>query len=78
MELTVEPLSDRDPGRGLAVLGRRTLSELDLDSGDFLLVRGPDGSRAVTQVIPADDVEAGTIRGGEWPAGAWRWWPAER
>jgi len=62
MELTVKPLDDRDPGRGLTVVGRQTLAELALDSGDFLLVRGPDGDRAVTQIVPTDDIDDETVR----------------
>ncbi|WP_226008097.1 AAA family ATPase [Natrinema salinisoli] len=65
MELSMKPLADSDPGRGLTVVGRRTLAELGLDSGDFLLVRGSDGNRAVTQVMPTDDIDDGTIRTNE-------------
>ncbi|MES3517652.1 MAG: AAA family ATPase, partial [Natronomonas sp.] len=65
MELTVEPVSDHDPGRGLAVVDRETLTDLGLDSGDFLVVTGPEDSRAVTQIIPDDDVERRTIRADE-------------
>jgi transitional endoplasmic reticulum ATPase len=62
MELTVEPLEGRDPGDGLAVLGRRTMEALELDSGDYVVLRGPDGDPAVAQVIPSDDADPGTIR----------------
>ncbi|WP_255681638.1 AAA family ATPase [Natrinema sp. SYSU A 869] len=62
MELSVKPLADHDPGRGLTVVSRQTLAELGLDSGDFFLVRGSDGNRAVTQVMPSDDIDDGIIR----------------
>ncbi|MFQ3284886.1 MAG: transitional endoplasmic reticulum ATPase [Natronomonas sp.] len=62
MELTVEPLTDRDPGQGLSAVGRSTLSELDIDSGDYIILEGPDGGRAITQVAPADNIDGGTIR----------------
>ena len=65
MELTVIPLTDRDPDDGLAVLGRETLDELGVDSGAHLVLRGPNGDPAVTQVIPADDVERESIRTNE-------------
>ncbi|MFC6765504.1 AAA family ATPase [Natrinema soli] len=65
MELIVKTLADRDPGHGLTVVSRQTLAELALDSGDFLLARGSDGNRAVTQVMPSDDIEDGTIRTNE-------------
>ena len=62
MDLTVASLTDRDPGRGLSAVSRRVLSELDVDSGDYLRLEGPDGERAITQIIPADDIDEGTIR----------------
>jgi transitional endoplasmic reticulum ATPase len=65
MELTVEPLADRDPGRGLSVISRETMTDLALDSGDYLIVRAPDGDRALTQIIPGDDVDENTLRAGE-------------
>jgi len=65
MDLTVEPLEDRDPADGLAVLGRRTMDALSLDSGDYVVLSGPDGDPAIAQVIPSDDADPGTIRADE-------------
>ncbi|WP_089825261.1 AAA family ATPase [Halogranum amylolyticum] len=65
MELTVRQLEEFDPDDGLSVLGRETLEELGVDSGGYLVLRGPDEDPAVTQVIPSDDVEPGCIRTSE-------------
>jgi transitional endoplasmic reticulum ATPase len=61
MELTVDALDGRDPD-GVAVLNRESMAQLGLDSGGFVLIRGPDGDRAVAQVLPDDDVSDGHVR----------------
>ncbi|MFC6837700.1 CDC48 family AAA ATPase [Halomarina ordinaria] len=62
MELTVEPLPRQRGGDGLAHVARETMADLGVESGDYLLVRGPEGDRAVAQVLPSNDVDDGAIR----------------
>jgi transitional endoplasmic reticulum ATPase len=63
MHLTVEPPRGGGLGDGVAVVPRDALAELGIDSGDYVVVRGASGARAVTQVVPTDDERAaGTIR----------------
>jgi transitional endoplasmic reticulum ATPase len=61
MKLTVEPPRTGDVGRGVATLPREALAELNIASGDYAILRGPEDGAAVTQVLPADDAD-GTVR----------------
>ena len=63
MDLTVEPPQSGDIGDGVATLPRTALSELGIESGDYVLLRGADDA-AVAQVVPAADA-AGTVRADE-------------
>ncbi|WP_129113495.1 CDC48 family AAA ATPase [Halegenticoccus tardaugens] len=61
MKLTVDPPEGGDAGSGVAMVSRETMRESDLRSGDYVVIRGPHGDRAVTQVLPSDGA-SGTIR----------------
>ncbi len=52
MKLTVKPLKQKDAGRGLAAVDRAAMQELELENGDYVVIRGNDGSRAVARVWP--------------------------
>ena len=60
MKLTVDRPRSADAEGGLAAVDRKALATLGIDSGDFVLVSGPDGDEAVVQVLPDDDC-TGTI-----------------
>ncbi|WP_135363048.1 CDC48 family AAA ATPase [Halosimplex halophilum] len=64
MRLTVKPLKQKDAGRGLAAIDRAAMSELDLENGDYIVIEGGDGSRAVARVWPGypEDEGRGVIR----------------
>ncbi|MFB6302038.1 MAG: AAA family ATPase, partial [Haloferacaceae archaeon] len=59
MRLTVKQLKNRDPGSGMAVIDRDALDELGVSSGDFVTIRGDDGSTATARVWPSDASDAG-------------------
>ncbi|MFC7154415.1 CDC48 family AAA ATPase [Halomarina halobia] len=63
MKLTVKPLKQKDAGRGLAAIDRRAMADLDLENGDYILIRGGEG-RAVARVWPGypEDEGKGVIR----------------
>jgi transitional endoplasmic reticulum ATPase len=63
MKLTVRPLKQKDAGRGLAALDPRAADELDVDSGDYIVIEGSEG-RAVARVWPGypEDQGQGVIR----------------
>ncbi|MFB6095339.1 MAG: CDC48 family AAA ATPase [Halodesulfurarchaeum sp.] len=52
MELTVKPLKQKDAGRGLAAIDRRAMQELNLENGDYIVIEGKSGNRAVARVWP--------------------------
>jgi transitional endoplasmic reticulum ATPase len=63
MKLTVRPLKQKDAGRGLAALDPRAADELEVNSGDYIVIEGTD-SRAVARVWPGypEDQGKGVIR----------------
>ncbi|MFW6449181.1 MAG: AAA family ATPase, partial [Halobacteriota archaeon] len=64
MKLQVKPLSQKDAGRGLAAIDREAIQRLGLESGDYIVIEGPGGDRAVARVWPGypDDTGQGIIR----------------
>ncbi|MFB6174159.1 MAG: AAA family ATPase, partial [Halobacteriales archaeon] len=64
MRLLVKPLKQKDAGRGLAALDPQAAEELGVDSGDYIVLSGPDGARAVARVWPGypEDEGRGIIR----------------
>jgi transitional endoplasmic reticulum ATPase len=64
MKLTVKPLKQKDAGRGLAAIDRGSMSELGLDNGDYIVIEGQSGSRAVARVWPGypEDEGQGIVR----------------
>jgi len=64
MKLTVKPLKQKDAGRGLAAIDRAAMSEMDLENGDYILIEGNSGGRAVARVWPGypEDEAGGVIR----------------
>ena len=52
MKLTVKPLKQKDAGRGLAAIDRSSMSELDLENGDYIVISGTDDGKAVARVWP--------------------------
>ena len=63
MKLTVKPLKQKDAGRGLAAIDRRAMSEMGLENGDYIVVKG-DERRTVARVWPGypEDEGRGVIR----------------
>jgi transitional endoplasmic reticulum ATPase len=63
-KLTVKPLKQKDAGRGLAAVDRASMQELGLENGDYILIGGQDGDRAVARVWPGypEDDGRGVIR----------------
>ena len=63
MKLTVKPLKQKDAGRGLAAIDRRAMSEMGLENGDYIVVKGDEG-RTVARVWPGypEDEGRGVIR----------------
>ncbi len=64
MKLTVKPLKQKDAGRGLAALDPRAADSLEVESGDYIVIEGHDGGRAVARVWPGypQDEGRGVIR----------------
>ncbi len=64
MKLTVKPLKQKDAGRGLAAVDRAAMAELDLENGDYVVLEGQNGKRAVARVWPgyAEDEGNGIVR----------------
>jgi transitional endoplasmic reticulum ATPase len=52
MKLTVKPLKQKDAGRGLAAIDRAAMREMDLENGDYIVLDGKNGGRAVARVWP--------------------------
>jgi transitional endoplasmic reticulum ATPase len=63
MKLSVKPLKQKDAGRGLAAVDRAAMREMDLENGDYILIKG-SGGRAVARVWPGypEDQGSGVIR----------------
>jgi transitional endoplasmic reticulum ATPase len=59
MELTVESGRPGDFDEGLAVLGRETMNELGLESGDYVTIGGGDGDGAVAKAWLGPPADAG-------------------
>ncbi|MFB6353482.1 MAG: AAA family ATPase, partial [Halobacteriales archaeon] len=64
MKLTVKPLKQKDAGRGLAAIDPQAAESLSVDSGDYIVIEGRDGGRAVARVWPGypEDEGRGVIR----------------
>src|SRR6056297_3421476 len=64
MKLTVKPLKQKDAGRGLAAIDRAAMDEMDLENGDYIVLEGKQGSRAVARVWPGypEDDGNGIVR----------------
>jgi len=64
MKLVVKPLKQKDAGRGLAAVDRAAMDELDLENGDYILIEGRGGGRAVARVWPGypEDEGRGVVR----------------
>jgi transitional endoplasmic reticulum ATPase len=63
MKLIVRPLKQKDAGRGLAAIDRQAAEELGLEGGDFIRLRGQNGS-TIARVWPGypEDHGSGVIR----------------
>ncbi|MFB6104318.1 MAG: CDC48 family AAA ATPase [Halobacteriaceae archaeon] len=64
MKLTVKPLKQKDAGRGLAAVDRASMRELGLENGDYVVLEGREGGRAVARVWPGypEDEGQGIVR----------------
>ncbi|MFH5799245.1 CDC48 family AAA ATPase [Haladaptatus sp. CMAA 1911] len=64
MKLTVKPLKQKDAGRGLAAVDRRSMEELGVENGDYIVIEGRGQDRAVARVWPGypEDEGRGIIR----------------
>jgi transitional endoplasmic reticulum ATPase len=64
MKLTVKPLKQKDAGRGLAAIDRAAMDEMELENGDYIVLEGKQGSRAVARVWPGypEDQGKGIVR----------------
>jgi transitional endoplasmic reticulum ATPase len=64
MKLTVKPLKQKDAGRGLAAIDRAAMREMELENGDYIVIDGRSGGRAVARVWPGypEDENAQVIR----------------
>jgi transitional endoplasmic reticulum ATPase len=63
MKLIVRPLKQKDAGRGLAAIDRQAAEELGLEGGDFIRLKGQNGS-TIARVWPGypEDHGSGVIR----------------
>jgi transitional endoplasmic reticulum ATPase len=63
MKLTVKPMKQSEAGRGLAAVDREAMSELGLENGEYVVIKGSDG-RAVARVWPGypEDTGNGIVR----------------
>ncbi|MFC4553121.1 MULTISPECIES: CDC48 family AAA ATPase [Halorussus] len=64
MKLTVKPLKQKDAGRGLAAVDRRSMQELGVENGDYIVIEGREQGRAVARVWPGypEDEGHGVVR----------------
>jgi transitional endoplasmic reticulum ATPase len=63
MKLIVRPLKQKDAGRGLAAIDRQAAEELGLEGGDFIRLKGQNGS-TIARVWPGypEDHGSGVVR----------------
>ena len=63
MKLTVKPLKQKDAGRGLAAIDRQAMAEMELENGDYIIIKGEAG-RTVARVWPGypEDEANGIVR----------------
>ncbi len=63
MKLTVKPLKQKDAGRGLAAIDRQAMAEMELENGDYIIIKGETG-RTVARVWPGypEDEANGIVR----------------
>ncbi|MXR51306.1 CDC48 family AAA ATPase [Halovenus sp. WSH3] len=63
MKLTVKPLKQKDAGRGLAAIDRQAMAEMELENGDYIIIKG-DSGRTVARVWPGypEDKGKGIVR----------------
>jgi transitional endoplasmic reticulum ATPase len=63
MRLTVKPLKQKDAGRGLAAIDRRSMAEMGVENGDYIVIEGSEG-RSVARVWPGypEDEGRGVVR----------------
>jgi len=61
--LVVKPMKQSEAGRGLAAVDREAMEELELENGDYVVIKGSDG-RAVARVWPGypEDTGTGVVR----------------
>jgi transitional endoplasmic reticulum ATPase len=59
MKLTVKPLKQKDAGRGLAAIDRAAMEEMELENGDYIVLEGKQGTRAVARVWPGYPEDSG-------------------
>ncbi len=59
MKLHVKPLKQKDAGRGLAAIDREAIEQMGLESGDYIVIEGPNGDRAVARVWPGYPEDTG-------------------
>lgn len=64
MKLIVKPLKQKDAGRGLAAIDPQAARQLGVESGDYIVIEGNEGGRAVARVWPGypDDEGRDVIR----------------
>ena len=64
MKLTVKPLKQKDAGRGLAAVDRRSMEDLGVENGDYIVIKGRGQGRAVARVWPGypEDEGRGIVR----------------
>ncbi len=64
MKLQVKSLNQKDAGRGLAAIDREAIERMGIGSGDYIVIEGPGGDRAVARVWPGypEDTGRGIIR----------------
>ncbi|SEW30552.1 CDC48 family AAA ATPase [Natrinema salifodinae] len=64
MKLTVKPLVANRPGEPTAVVERDAMADLGLESGDYVVLKGPADESAVAEVTarPSEEADERTIR----------------
>ena len=59
MKLQVKSLNQKDAGRGLAAIDREAIEHMGIGSGDYIVIEGPGGDRAVARVWPGYPEDTG-------------------
>jgi transitional endoplasmic reticulum ATPase len=62
MELTVKPMATNDADGEIAVVGRETMTELGLESREYIKLNGHSDDDTVAQVQPASFEDSGVVR----------------